>query len=47
MPKAAREVMAALAKKGFKKTENDHAFFHLWVGGKKTPIYTKVSHGEK
>lgn len=47
MPKPARDVMAALAQKGFGKKENDHTFFHLWVGGKKTPIYTKVSHGEK
>jgi predicted RNA binding protein YcfA (HicA-like mRNA interferase family) len=47
MPRPAREVMASLEKKGFTKKENDHTFFHLWVDGKKTTVYTKVSHGEK
>ncbi len=47
MPKPAREVMASLKQKGFRKKENDHSFFHLWVAEKKTTIYTKVSHGEK
>ena len=47
MPRPARDVMAGLTKKGFIKKENDHTFFHLWVAGKKTRIYTKVSHGEK
>ena len=47
MPKPARDVMASLEQKGFRKKENDHTFFHLWVGGKKTYIYTKVSHGER
>jgi hypothetical protein len=47
MPKPAREVAAALQAKGFRKTENDHSFFTLWVDGKKTVIHTKISHGEK
>jgi hypothetical protein len=47
MPKSARDVMAALEAKGFRKKENDHTFFHLWVEGRKTPVYTKVSHGER
>ena len=47
MPKDAREVIAGLEKKGFRRRDNDHAFLHLWVDGKKTPVYTKVSHGEK
>ena len=47
MAKPARDVMNALAQKGFRKRETDHTFFHLWVSGKKTPIYTKVSHGER
>src|SRR6266550_4407388 len=46
MPRPARDVMAGLEKKGFTKKENDHTFFHLWVEGKKTRVYTKVSHGE-
>src|SRR5947209_6055145 len=47
MPKPAREVAAALEHKGFRKKENDHTFFHLWVAGKKTAIWTKISHGLK
>jgi hypothetical protein len=47
MPRPARGVMAALEQKGFAKRESDHTYFHLWVSGKKTPIFTKVSHGEK
>jgi hypothetical protein len=47
MPKSAREIMTGLVRKGFQRRDNDHTFFHLWVGGRKTLIYTKVSHGEK
>ena len=47
MPKDAREVANGLAKKGFRRRENDHAFFHLWIGEKKTAIYTKISQGER
>ena len=47
MPKDARDVIAGLERKGFRGKENDHTFLHLWVNGKKTAIYTKVSHGEK
>jgi hypothetical protein len=47
MPKGAREIAAGLAKKGFQKRDNDHTFFHLYANGKKTIVYTKMSHGEK
>lgn len=47
MPKPAREVSAALGRKGFATREGDHAFYHLYVGGKKTSIYTKISLGER
>ena len=47
MPKDARDVASGLEKKGFRRRENDHAFFHLWIGEKKTAIYTKISHGER
>ena len=47
MPKHARDVITGLVRKGFQKKENDHTFLHLFVNGLKTPIYTKVSHGEK
>jgi len=47
MPKDAREVIAGLERKGFRRRDNDHTFLHLWVNEKKTAIFTKVSHGEK
>lgn len=47
MPKKAREVIAGLTRKGFQASENDHTFLHLFVDGRKTIVYTKVSHGEK
>lgn len=40
------DVSANMCKKGFRKTETDHTKFHLYVDGKKTAIYTKISHGE-
>jgi len=47
MPRSTREVASGLEGKGFVRRTGDHAFFHLHVGGKKTAIFTKVSHGEK
>lgn len=47
MPKDAKDVGAGLEKKGFIAREGDHTFYHLHVGGKKTAIYTKISHGER
>lgn len=37
--------MASLLKKGFRKKDTHHAYFHLWIGDKKTVVYTKLSHG--
>jgi len=47
MPRKAKDVSANLVRKGFQQHEGDHAFFRLYVGGKKTRIGTKISHGEK
>lgn len=47
MPRDAREVMSALEKKGFVRRDAKHVFFHLLVDGRKTKIWTKVSHGER
>lgn len=47
MPRDAKNVAAGLAVKGFVLREGDHHFYSLVVGGKKTGIFTKVSHGEK
>ena len=41
-----REVSSNMCKKGFQKKETDHTKFHLYVDGKRTGIYTKISHGE-
>jgi hypothetical protein len=40
-----RDVVNGLERKGFCKSEGDHSFLVLHVNGKKTSIYTKVSHG--
>lgn len=47
MPRDVRALVAGLTRKGFVRRENDHTFLHLYVGGRKTAIYTKVSHGAK
>lgn len=47
MPKPAKDVATGLVNKGFRLRQNDHAFYHLYVDGKKTIISTKISHGEK
>ncbi len=47
MSKAARQVADSLQKKGFQERQGDHAFYHLFVDGKKTVVSTKISHGEK
>jgi hypothetical protein len=47
MPRSAREISSALERKGFERRESKDAYFHLWVDGKKTPIYTKMSQGER
>jgi hypothetical protein len=47
MPRPARDVTTALVKKGFTRREGRDAYFHLFVGGKKTAIFTKVSQGER
>jgi len=36
-----------LPKKGFQELGGDHEFYHLFVDGKKTAIFTKVSRGSK
>ena len=41
-----RDVSTSLCRKGFQKKETDHTKFHLYIDGKRTGIYTKISHGE-
>ncbi len=46
MPLERRDVEASLTKKGFVKSEGDHSFFvYHSIGGSKTSIWTKTSHG--
>jgi predicted RNA binding protein YcfA (HicA-like mRNA interferase family) len=47
MPRDAKDVKSSLTKKGFRLREGKDSYFHLFVDGAKTPVWTKVSHGEK
>jgi len=48
MPKKAKDVASALKKKGFKEdSARDHIFYYLYNNGKRTQVYTKISHGAK
>ncbi len=41
------DIRAALLRKGFREKANDHWFFYLYVDGKKTAVFTRLSHGSK
>ena len=48
MPRNAHLVRFGLLRKGFRETEGDHKFYiYFSVAGKKTSVYTKISHGER
>jgi predicted RNA binding protein YcfA (HicA-like mRNA interferase family) len=48
VPQKAQDVKAALLKKGFQESsKRDHEFYFFHYGGKKTNIFTKISHGER
>lgn len=42
-----REVRQGLEKKGFTMSNRDHKYYMLFVEGKKTGIWTKVTHGSR
>jgi predicted RNA binding protein YcfA (HicA-like mRNA interferase family) len=46
-PFSAREVDAALLRKGFVKRQGDHAYYHFKYRGCDVGVSTKISHGEK
>ena len=46
-PFPAREVDAALLRKGFVKRQGDHAYYHFKYRGCDVGVSTKISHGEK
>jgi len=43
----ANDVRAALTQKGFREERRDHWFYFFLYQNKKTPIYTKVSFGQR
>jgi hypothetical protein len=40
-----RVMLGSLVAKGFRPAERDHTFLFLWVDGKKTSVWTKISLG--
>lgn len=42
-----RKIELSLSKKGFIKDETHHTYFYYEYNGKKTGIYTYISHGSK
>ena len=47
LPQRARDVGGALKSKGFKETsKRDHVYYFFYFKGKKTNIFTKISHNE-
>jgi predicted RNA binding protein YcfA (HicA-like mRNA interferase family) len=47
MPRKTKDVCENLLKKGFTQRNGGDKYFHLFVDGKKTPVFTFVSHGAK
>lgn len=46
MVKASNDVKSALLKKGFRISDTNHTYFTYYsLAGKKTQIFTKMSHG--
>lgn len=46
MPKKVRDVRKALLSKGFREEKRHHWYYFFHHEGKKSSIYTKISHGE-
>jgi hypothetical protein len=46
-PFRARDVAAALTRKGFVERENDHTYYHFQHEGKDIGVFTMISHGER
>jgi hypothetical protein len=41
----ARNVITGLMRKGFNRTNKHHVYLTLHINGKKTNVFTKISHG--
>jgi len=46
-PFSARDVDAALLRKGFVKRHGDHTYYHFKYKGRDVGVSTKISHGER
>jgi hypothetical protein len=46
VPRKARDIKRALTAKGFQEERRDHWYYVLHVEGKRSSIYTKISHNE-
>ena len=40
-----RVIESALTSKGFRVSQTDHKYYYFYVEGKRTNIWTKISHG--
>ncbi len=47
MPHDADKVRAALVLKGFRRSNSKDEMYHFYVDGKKSAVWTKISHGER
>jgi hypothetical protein len=39
------KIRSALLNKGFRTKDGDHKYYYLFVEGKKSSVFTKLSHG--
>jgi len=47
-PRKAKDIASVLLKKGFSDDKDTHhGYYYLWVDGKRTNVYTYMSHGSK
>lgn len=44
-PVDVRTARASAERKGFVKTQGDHEYYYLYIGGRKTAWRIKISHG--
>ena len=47
MPAERSQIVSSLQAKGFRPKEGDHTFYTLFVDGKKSSVFTKISHGSQ
>ena len=46
-PRRTRDLAAALLRKGFGRDNTHHEMYWLYVGGKRTSVRTRISHGAR